>query len=364
MILDGALQMPAVAAVSQAADSITVPASEAEVRIAKLIAAIGPNDVEMDPEFVQRWSQEGTVEFLEVFIGRGGLSNALRADGVSTGEGIDKVSCSYGMCWNLSEPKSRALFLRLTREVLRAQGMHFALPCSPWCASGTHSSSEEDWTLAIFVMDEMIDREQQKQHTSFEGPLAHDLTRSEEWQKRFGSVESPRAPWNAIRVDGCLHGVASPEEGDAGRPIRKSLRIWSTFPLQSLKAICREGETSPLKGYRAPRASDKQELPAAEARVSAVRSSEAFEGGHVEQGTKITTGDHVPAAQAQSAGAAAEACKALESERKAANEYWKELARADRFGEVYTPEECFVQSLAAEEEAPKRRRATEEYVAP
>ena len=101
-------------------------------------------------------------------------------------------------------------------------------------------------------MDDLEYRQSQRLLSSFEGPLVHGLTRSDEWTRRFGTSASPRAPWDTARVDGCLLGVASPGVEDAGHPMRKSLRIWATFPLASLRAVCRDGDLSPLRGQREP----------------------------------------------------------------------------------------------------------------
>ena len=49
--------------------------------------------------------------------------------------------------------------------------------------------------------------------------------------------------------------------------------------------------------------------------LAPIRSSEAFEGGHILQGKEIATGGDLPELPDQSARSAAEACAELEEQR-------------------------------------------------
>ena len=204
-------------------------------------------------------------------------------------------------------------------------------------------------------------REGQRLLSSFEGPLVHDLTRSDEWTRRFGTATSPRAPWDTARIDGCLMGVASPGGESAGQPMRKSLRVWATFPLASMRAVCRDGDVSPLRGQREPLAgcrlkaepliastsllSDGARPSDRGALLAPLRSSEAYSGGHVEQGVKVESYGGMPDAPDSTARSAAEACARIADERQAAVEYWREKARAGDFGQVHSPASCYVRAL-------------------
>ena len=77
-----------------------------------------------------------TFVSIPLFAGCGGLTNALRLEGVIVGEGTDWKSVAYGLYWNLKDKLMQRRYLKRTREVLRPTGTHYALPGTKWCAAG------------------------------------------------------------------------------------------------------------------------------------------------------------------------------------------------------------------------------------
>ena len=79
--------------------------------------------------------------------------------------------------------------------------------------------------------------------------------------------------------------------------------------------------------------------------VAPLRSSEAYDGGHVEQGVKIEDAGGMPEVADTTAKSAAEACARIAPERQAAEVYWRERAMAGDFGQVHSPAPCYVRAL-------------------
>ena len=124
-------------------------------------------------------------------------------------------------------------------------GLHFALPCTKWCALGSRSPDDEAWQLADLTMDSLEHQAQHGRLASFEGPKRHDLLASERWTSRFGSIFAPIPPWQYASPDGCMCRVVSPDPVDDGRPMQKGYSIMANFNVDRLKVRCREGLVSP-----------------------------------------------------------------------------------------------------------------------
>ena len=217
-------------------------------RLAPLLAACKGN-IESQLHFVddslQRWAGGGERVIIEVFQGHGFLSAAISAEGLPTAPGFDIIRLSYGQRWDLSDPSAQGRWCWLICEVLVPLGLHFALPCTRWCALGTRSPDDEAWQLADLTMDSLEHQAEHGRLASFEGPRLHGLLTSEKWTSRFGPTFAPTPPWRYASPDGCLCRVVSPDPVDDGRPMQKGYSIVANFDIDRLRIRCREGLVSP-----------------------------------------------------------------------------------------------------------------------
>ena len=53
-------------------------------------------------------------------------------------------------------------------DVLKPMGLHFALPCNPWCALGKHNPDAEPWGLAQLTIDGLLHQQQNKDEADME----------------------------------------------------------------------------------------------------------------------------------------------------------------------------------------------------
>ena len=98
--------------------------------------------------------------------------------------------------------------------------------------------------MAAFTIDAMQHAAEAKVATSFEGPRRHDLVTTEMWRQAFGSLDSPKPPWNLAFPDGCMYGARSPDEVPLA--VNKPYLVLSNFPLPLLQLRCRDGLVRPL----------------------------------------------------------------------------------------------------------------------
>ena len=184
--------------VRQGAVDVAVISSPELSRLSALNAACQGNlekCLHFEEDSLQKWAGGSHRVFLEVFQGQGFLSAAVSAEGVPVAPGIDAKRPTYGQHWDLTDASARARFCWLICEVLMPLGVHFALPCDPWCALGKHAPDEKAWELAKLSIDALKHQEQRGLLGSFEGPLVHALLKTDMWTRAFGSIEAPCEPW-------------------------------------------------------------------------------------------------------------------------------------------------------------------------
>ena len=145
---------------------------------------------------MQAWASGAKRAFLEVFAGCGGLTVALRCEGVSVGEPIDRDYSAYGTTWNLSKLASQSRFTYLIRRVVDPLGLHFALPAGNWGNAsandqcrwhfGEDTPGDKDWSLARLTVECLVWQQTRGALGSFEGPANHALRETTYWKAHFG----------------------------------------------------------------------------------------------------------------------------------------------------------------------------------
>ncbi|MAB81808.1 MAG: hypothetical protein CMJ24_00005, partial [Phycisphaerae bacterium] len=216
--------------------------SEQDGRFSSLLAACSRDSPSLGgtaPEDFRPWLERGHVDFLEIFGGSAGLTLAMKNEGCSAGQPIDKEYRAYGLHWDLTDGDSVARFCFLFCEVLRPLASHWALPCAKWCAIGPHAAPDEkSWALAKLTVDGLKHQEANGRLASFEGPLIHGLLRTELWRAAFGAVDDPLAPWRYQVIDGCLLHATWQDPGAPAHATKKSCRVMGNFDLTALDMRC------------------------------------------------------------------------------------------------------------------------------
>ncbi|CAK0811447.1 unnamed protein product, partial [Prorocentrum cordatum] len=315
-------------------------------RVIALVAACRPlEELDLKIGEVQAWAH-GVPLFVEIFDGVGRLSQAVQSLGAANAvcsvvAGIDLKRRTYGQYWDLSRAKDRARLRYLLFEVLRPAGAHWALPCAKWSSLGGHQPDANAHALASFTMDGLEHLDGAGCLASFEGPRAHALVASVEWQQRFGSAEAPRGRWRHVLPDGCMFHCRSPDEEPLA--MQKPYVIVGNFPLDLLDVQCRRGALRPLgRGLEGVEvASVEQRGDAGSSMIGAARALE---------------GPRMPCEPGRAAAPAAGVTRSVDklsdaemAERKArrepaaaaAKKKWAELAKKGDWDQVRMPGKCF-----------------------
>ncbi|CAK0835569.1 unnamed protein product [Prorocentrum cordatum] len=281
------------------------------------------------------------LEELDLKIGEAvqslGAANAV----CSVVAGIDLKRRTYGQYWDLSRAKDRARLRYLLFEVLRPAGAHWALPCAKWSSLGGHQPDANAHALASFTMDGLEHLDGAGCLASFEGPRAHALVASAEWQQRFGSAEAPRGRWRYVLPDGCMFHCRSPDEEPLA--MQKPYVIVGNFPLDLLDVQCRRGALRPLG-----RGLEGVEVASAELGGDA--------GSSMIGAARAPEGPRMPCEPGRAAAPAAGVTRSVDklsdaemAEKKArrepaaaaAKKKWAELAKKGDWDQVRMPGKCF-----------------------
>ncbi|CAK0865466.1 unnamed protein product, partial [Prorocentrum cordatum] len=315
-------------------------------RVIALVAACRPlEELDLKIGEVQAWAH-GVPLFVEIFDGVGRLSQAVQSLGAANAvcsvvAGIDLKRRTRGQYWDLSRAKDRARLRYLLFEVLKPAGAHWALPCAKWSSLGGHQPDANAHALASFTMDGLEHLDGAGCLASFEGPRAHALVASAEWQQRFGSAEAPRGRWRYVLPDGCMFHCRSPDEEPLA--MQKPYVIVGNFPLDLLDVQCRRGALRPLgRGLEGVEvASVGQSGDAGSSMIGAARALE---------------GPRMPCEPGRAAAPAAGVTRSVDklsdaemAERKArrepaaaaARKKWAELAKKGDWDQVRMPGKCF-----------------------
>ncbi len=89
------------------------------------------------PDELQRWIQNGVVDFVEVFCGSRGLTFAVQKHGMTAGEGFDRTLSTYGRSWNINTKRDQYLLYWMILKGLRPYAVHFATPDAAAAQDGT-----------------------------------------------------------------------------------------------------------------------------------------------------------------------------------------------------------------------------------
>ncbi|CAK0832649.1 unnamed protein product, partial [Prorocentrum cordatum] len=333
----------AAAAVTPAAPRLSdLPSS----RVIALVAACRPlEELDLKIGEVQAWAH-GAPLFVEIFDGVGRLSQAVRSLGAANAvcsvvAGIDLKRRTYGQYWDLSRAKDRARLRYLLFEVLRPAGAHWALPCAKWSSLGGHQPDANAHALASFTMDGLEHFDGAGCLASFEGPRAHALVASVEWQQRFGSAEAPRGRWRYVLPDGCMFHCRSPDEEPLA--MQKPCVIVGNFPLDLLDVQCRRGALRPLgRGLEG--------VGVASAELGSVAGSSMIGAARALEGPRMPCEPGRAAAPAAGATRSVDKLSDAEMAEKkarrepaaaAAKKKWAELAKKGDWDQVRMPGKCF-----------------------
>ncbi|CAK0840013.1 unnamed protein product, partial [Prorocentrum cordatum] len=333
----------AAAAVTPAAPRLSdLPSS----RVIALVAACRPlEELDLKIGEVQAWAH-GAPLFVEIFDGVGRLSQAVRSLGAANAvcsvvAGIDLKRRTYGQYWDLSRAKDRARLRYLLFEVLRPAGAHWALPCAKWSSLGGHQPDANAHALASFTMDGLEHFDGAGCLASFEGPRAHALVASVEWQQRFGSAEAPRGRWRYVLPDGCMFHCRSPDEEPLA--MQKPYVIVGNFPLDLLDVQRRRGALRPLgRGLEG--------VEVASAELGSVAGSSMIGAARALEGPRMPCEPGRAAAPAAGVTRSVDKLSDAEMAEKkarrepaaaAAKKKWAELAKKGDWDQVRMPGKCF-----------------------
>jgi hypothetical protein len=109
---------------------------------------------------------------------------------VVVADSIDRLRITYGQHWHLDREEDRARFVWLLTEVLEPLGVHWALPCDPWCALGSGDPDAAAWGLAGLVIDGLLHQE-----PTSASPASRDRAFTHYCGRRYGlkPLEPPNA---------------------------------------------------------------------------------------------------------------------------------------------------------------------------
>ena len=155
---------------------------------------LGTGVAQISHAAVQQWTATRQVDFLEFFDGTRALTLAVRAEGETAGEGIDRVRPSYGHDWDLTEKAVRARARWLICELLRPRSLHIASPCTRWCVLGVNQPGELEYQLRDLAVECLLHQESVGALGSHETPRAAGCSRS-----GGGSPRSARRPSRSTR---------------------------------------------------------------------------------------------------------------------------------------------------------------------
>ena len=105
---------------------------------------------------MQKWMQEGFVDFVEIFRGHGELTIGVREAACTASEGFDKYAMTYGRCWCLETPRDQEDCAWLLVYALRPKVVHLGTPCTKMSVAGsrkidsaTEAQNEFTWKVAV-----------------------------------------------------------------------------------------------------------------------------------------------------------------------------------------------------------------------
>jgi hypothetical protein len=162
------------------------------------------------PSELQKWIQNGVVDFVEIFCGDRGITFAVQKHGMVAAEGFDRNLVTYGKSWDIQNSREQYLIYWMIAKGLRPYAVHIATP-----RAETSTKSGMDTMICIQVTQDICEHQAVQGYlASVEQPVGSDLFSSVEWIKRFGGSTSPKDDWEYLVCSGCRHHLVSPDPKD------------------------------------------------------------------------------------------------------------------------------------------------------
>jgi len=169
------------------------------------------------PAELQKWIQDGFVDFVEIFCGDRGITFAVQKSGMIAAEGFDRKLVSYGKSWDIQDSYEQYLIYWMIAKGLKPYAVHIATPCL-----GSSMESGLDTMICIQVTQDICEHQAAQGYlASVEQPVGSEMFRLEEWRKSFGGSTDPKDGWEYLVGSGCRHNLVSPDAIDEGLPIEK-----------------------------------------------------------------------------------------------------------------------------------------------